>query len=128
VLQFIINKKMQGMIEEEKLESFNIPVYEPTVEELRNVIQEEGSFFIQRLEILILPWDDGMSEGSDDIKAELMAKHVRAIMEPLMSTKFGAEVITEVFVRYQKKVVQLMEVEKEKLEFATLMISMTKNA
>jgi len=119
---------MQGMIEEEKLESFNIPVYEPTVEELRNVIQEEGSFFIQRLEILILPWDDGMSEGSDDIKAELMAKHVRAIMEPLMSTKFGAEVITEVFVRYQKKVVQLMEVEKEKLEFATLMISMTKNA
>lgn len=128
MLQFIINKKMQGMIEEEKLESFNIPVYEPTVEELRNVIQEEGSFFIQRLEILILPWDDGMSEGSDDIKAELMAKHVRAIMEPLMSTKFGAEVITEVFVRYQKKVVQLMEVEKEKLEFATLMISMTKNA
>jgi len=109
-------------------------VYEPTVEELRHVIQEEGSFFIQRLEILILPWDEGINKGSDDssldgnMKAELMAKHVRAIMEPLMSTKFGAEVITEVFMRYQKKVAQLMKVEKEKLEFATFMISMTKNA
>ncbi|KOM37054.1 hypothetical protein LR48_Vigan03g043500 [Vigna angularis] len=129
LISIILNEMfLEGMIEEEKLESFNIPVYEPTVEELRNVILEEGSFLIQRLEILILPWDDGMSEGTDDIKAALMAKHVRAIMEPLMSTKFGAEVITEVFVRYQKKAVHLMEVEKEKLEFATIMISMTKNA
>ncbi|XP_014496834.1 jasmonate O-methyltransferase isoform X1 [Vigna radiata var. radiata] len=129
LISLILNEMfLEGMIEEEKLESFNIPVYEPTVEELRNVIEEEGSFLIERLEILILPWDDGMSEGSDDIKAALMAKHVRAIMEPLMSTKFGAEVITEVFLRYQKKAVQLMEVEKEKLEFATFMISMTKNA
>ncbi|CAJ1821436.1 unnamed protein product [Sphenostylis stenocarpa] len=109
-------------------------VYEPTVEEIKHVIEEEGSFFIQQLEILILPWDEGISEGGEDssldgnIKAELMAKHVRAAMEPLMSTKFGAEVITEVFRRYQKKVVQLMEVEKENLECATFMISMTKRA
>ncbi|KHN40445.1 7-methylxanthosine synthase 1 [Glycine soja] len=112
--------------------SFNIPVYEPTVEEIRHVIQEEGSFFVQRLEILILPWVEGINEAGDDsfldgnIKAGLMAKHVRAAMEPLLSTKFGEEVINEVFIRYQKKVVQLMEVEK--LECATFMISMTKNA
>lgn len=55
-----------------------------------------------------------------------MAKNVRAAMEPLLSTKFGEEVINEVFIMYQKKVVQLMEVEK--LECATSMISMTKNA
>lgn len=55
-----------------------------------------------------------------------MAKHVGAAMEPLLSTKFGEEVINEVFIMYQKKVVQLMEVEK--LECATSMISMTKNA
>ncbi|KAK7374342.1 hypothetical protein VNO80_07772 [Phaseolus coccineus] len=135
LISLILNEMfLEGLIEEEKLDSFNIPVYEPTVEEIRHVIQEEGSFFIQQLEILVLPWDKGISEWSDDssldgnIKAELMAKHVRAIMEPLLSTKFGAEVITEVCVRYQKKVVQLMQVEKEKLEFATFMISLTKNA
>ncbi|XP_068489142.1 3,7-dimethylxanthine N-methyltransferase 1-like isoform X2 [Phaseolus vulgaris] len=135
LISLILNEMfLEGLIEEEKMDSFNIPVYEPTVEEIRHVIEEEGSFFIQQLEILVLPWDKGLSEWSDDssldgsIKAELMAKHVRAIMEPLLSTKFGEEVITEVSMRYQKKVVQLMQVEKEKLEFATLMISLTKNA
>ena len=115
------------MIEEEKLDSFNIPVYEPTVEEIRHVIQEEGSFFLQQLEILILPWDEGLNEGVDaNIKAQFMAKVARAIMEPLLSAKFGREVIIEVFIRYEKKLAQLMEVEK--LESTTFVISMTKNA
>ncbi|KAL5167123.1 7-methylxanthosine synthase 1 [Glycine soja] len=133
LISLILNDMfLEGLIEEEKLNSFNIPVYEPTVEEIRHVIQEEGSFFVQRLEILILPWVEGINEAGDDsfldgnIKAGLMAKHVRAAMEPLLSSKFGEEVINEVFIRYQKKVVQLMEVEK--LECATFMISMTKNA
>ena len=54
------------MIEEEKLDSFNIPVYEPTVEEIRHVIEEEGSFFVQRFEILTLPWVEGLNEGGDN--------------------------------------------------------------
>ncbi|KAK7394704.1 hypothetical protein VNO78_15239 [Psophocarpus tetragonolobus] len=122
---------LEGLVEEEKLDSFNIPVYEPTVEEIKHVIEEEGSFFIQLLEISILPWVEGINKGGDDsfldenIKAELMAKHLRAALEPLLSTKFGAETINEVFIRYQKKVVQLMKVEK--LECVTFMISMTKN-
>ncbi|RZB93820.1 7-methylxanthosine synthase 1-like [Glycine soja] len=56
----------QGLIEEEKLDSFNIPVYEPTVEEIRHVIEEEGSFFVQRFEILTLPWVEGLNEGGDN--------------------------------------------------------------
>ncbi|TKY65388.1 7-methylxanthosine synthase 1 [Spatholobus suberectus] len=133
VISLILNDMLlEGLIEEEKLDSFNIPMYDPTVQEIRHVIQEEGSFFLQRLEILILPWDEGINEGGDDsfldgnIRAEYMAKTMRAIMEPLLSTKFDAEVINELFIRFQKKIVQLMEVEK--LEFSMLVISMTKNA
>ncbi|KAG5008236.1 hypothetical protein JHK85_026778 [Glycine max] len=57
---------LEGLIEEEKLDSFNIPVYEPTVEEIRHVIEEEGSFFVQRFEILTLPWVEGLNEGGDN--------------------------------------------------------------
>ncbi|KAG5008239.1 hypothetical protein JHK82_026170 [Glycine max] len=133
LISLILNDMfLEGLIEEEKLDSFNIPVYEPTLEEIRHAIQEEGSFVVQRLEILILPLDEGLNEGGDDsflagnIKAELIAKHMRAILEPLLSTKFGAEVINELFIRYEKKTMQLMEVEK--LECGNLMISMIKTA
>ncbi|KHN40444.1 Caffeine synthase 1 [Glycine soja] len=123
---------LEGLIEEAKLDSFNIPVYQPTVEEIRHVIQEEGSFYVQRLEIFIQPLGESINDGGDDsfldgnLKAESVAKHMRAIMEPLLSTKFGAEVINELFTRFQKKIMQLMEVEKS--EWATLMISMIKTA
>jgi len=119
------------LIEEEKLESFNIPTYEPTIEEIRNVIREEGSFFIQELEIAIVPWDEGRNEDGDDdfvdenIRAEFIGRHTRAVMEPLLSVNFGAKVMDELFFRFQKKVVQLME--EERLEYANLVISLTKN-
>ncbi|KAK7394705.1 hypothetical protein VNO78_15240 [Psophocarpus tetragonolobus] len=128
IISLVLNDMLlEGLIEEEKLESFNIPVYEPTVEEIRHVIREEGSFFVQELEILILPWDEGINEGVDgNVKAEFMGKVARAIMEPLLSAVFGAGVINEVFIRYRKKIVQLLEVEK--LESSIFVISMTKNA
>lgn len=132
IISLILNDMLlEGLIEEAKLDSFNIPVYEPTVEEVRHAIEEEGSFFVQRLDILISPWDEGLKEGGGDafldgnMKAQLMTKHARAIIEPLLLAKFGAQVVDQVFIRYQKKLVQLMEVEK--LESGTLVISMTKN-
>lgn len=56
------------------------------MEEIRHVIQDEGSFFVQRLEILIFPWVEGINEGGGEsfldekIKAELIAKNTRAVM------------------------------------------------
>ena len=47
-------------------------------------------------------------------------------MEPLLSAKFEAQVIDELFIRIQKKLVQIMKVEK--FETANLMISLEKIA
>ncbi|KAL5143732.1 7-methylxanthosine synthase 1 [Glycine soja] len=120
VTSLILNDMLlEGLIEEEKMDSFNIPAYKPTVEEIRHVIEEEGSFFVQRLEILISPWYEGINiEGGDgffvngNVRAEYITKNIRAVMEPLLSTKFGGEVINELFIRFKKKIEQIMEVEK----------------
>ncbi|XP_020234787.1 7-methylxanthosine synthase 1 [Cajanus cajan] len=123
---------LEGLIEEAKLDSFNIPTYEPTIEEIKNVIQEEESLFLQRFEIFTVPRDQGINECDDDSfldgnrRAEFIATYTRAAMESLLSAKFGAQVIDEIFIRFQKKLVQLMEVEK--FETANLIISMTKMA
>ncbi|KAI3842986.1 hypothetical protein MKW92_010922 [Papaver armeniacum] len=41
---------LQGAIQEEKLNSFNIPAYYPSPEEIKSIIESEGSFTINQLE------------------------------------------------------------------------------
>jgi len=118
------------LIEEEKLDSFNIPTYEPTIEEIRNLIKEEESLFVQRLEVFTVPRDEGISERGDccfldeSVRAEFIATYTRAAMEPLLSAKFEVQVINELFIRFQWKLEQLMKVEK--FETANVIISITK--
>ncbi|KAL2570415.1 hypothetical protein AAZV13_18G184600 [Glycine max] len=133
VISLTLNDMLsEGLIEEAKLDSFNIPTYEPTIEEIRHLIKEEESLFLQRLEVFTVPRDEGVSECGDDffldgnIRAEFIATYTRAAMEPLLSAKFEAQVINELFIRFRKKLVQIMKVEK--FETANLMISMTKIA
>ncbi|QCE12383.1 jasmonate O-methyltransferase [Vigna unguiculata] len=121
---------LEGLIEEEKLDSFNIPTYEPTIEEIRNLIKEEESLFVQRLEVFTVPRDEGISERGDccfldeSVRAEFIATYTRAAMEPLLSAKFEVQVINELFIRFQWKLEQLMKVEK--FETANVIISITK--
>ncbi|WVZ08843.1 hypothetical protein V8G54_022189 [Vigna mungo] len=121
---------LEGLIEEEKLESFNIPTYEPRIEEIRHLIKEEESLFVQRLEVFTVARDEGISERGDycfvdgGIRAEFIATYTRAAMEPILSAKFEVQVINELFIRFQRKLVQLMKVEK--FETANVIISMTK--
>ncbi|WVZ08848.1 hypothetical protein V8G54_022194 [Vigna mungo] len=123
---------LEGLIEEEKMDSFNIPIYEPTVEEIIQVIGEEGSFFIQESEIAMVPWGARKSEDDDEFlidenigAAEFITRCIRAVTEPLLAANFGKNIMNKLFIRFQKKIVQLMEVEI--LEYANLIIYLTKN-
>ncbi|MED6183478.1 hypothetical protein PIB30_038157 [Stylosanthes scabra] len=121
---------LENLIEEIKLESFNLPLYDPTVEEAREVIEEEGSFSLQRLESVIVGYDEGLDEDNKvdiNMRAEIITKQQRAALEPLFKAQFGEPVMDELFLRFKNKVVQLMEA-KTVLEFPTLIISLIKNA
>ncbi|KAF7810867.1 7-methylxanthosine synthase 1-like isoform X2 [Senna tora] len=88
----------QNLIEEEKLEEFNIPLYNPTEDEVREVIEEEGSFRIERLEVESTIFNDnsGSNGGFDDnMRSEFIAKHMRAASEPLLKSQFGEAVMDE---------------------------------
>ncbi|XP_052193907.1 probable caffeine synthase MTL2 [Diospyros lotus] len=55
------NLNSTGLIEESKLESFDLPYYVPTMEEVRQVVGEEGSFELHRHETLGVAWDSGIN-------------------------------------------------------------------
>ena len=122
---------LQNLIEEAKLDSINMPRYGATAEEVKQVIEAEGSFILQKLETIKSRWDEGLNEsGNDDfvsdtnMGADFIAKYVRATTEPLLKAQFGEGIIDELFLRFRKKVVRLLE--EEKLEHANLVMFMIK--
>ncbi|MED6131544.1 hypothetical protein PIB30_010590 [Stylosanthes scabra] len=122
---------LENLIEEIKLESFNLPLYDPTIEEVKEVIEEEGSFTLQRLESVIVSYDEGVDEDNKvdiNMRAEIITKQQRVALEPIFKEQFGEHVMDELFLRFKYKVVQLIMEAKILLEFPTLIISLIKNS
>ncbi|KAK7310623.1 hypothetical protein RJT34_08235 [Clitoria ternatea] len=119
----------EGLIEEEKLDNVNMPRYGPTAQEVKQLIEAEGSFTLQKLDTVNSNWDEGLKEnGASDthVRANFIAKYVRATHEPLLKTLFGEGIIDELFLRFKNKVAKLLE--KETLEHASLVLFMTKKS
>lgn len=118
----------EGLVEEEKMDSFNIPQYTPSPAEVKCEVEKEGSFTINRLEASEVNWNayhgefcpsDAHEDGGFNV-----AKLMRAVAEPLLVSYFGDGIIEEVFSRYQKIVADRMS--REKTEFVNVTVSMTK--
>ncbi|KAG8474604.1 hypothetical protein CXB51_031223 [Gossypium anomalum] len=119
---------LEGVIEEEKLNSFNIPQYTPSPAEVKYEVEKEGSFSIDRLEVTEVNWNAYQNETdlSDALKdgGYNVAKCMRAVAEPLLFSHFGEAIIDEVFRRYREIVADRMS--KEKTEFVNVIISLKK--
>ncbi|KAF8011426.1 hypothetical protein BT93_J1901 [Corymbia citriodora subsp. variegata] len=111
----------QGLIEEEKLDSYNTPYYEPYVEDVRAEIEREGSFTLDRLEIIVAPWD-GVNGGHkyDRRKtAEMMAKAIRAVNESMIKSHFGSQILDSLFERF----IDIMARDTKEVEHPSLVAS-----
>ncbi|KAK7310624.1 hypothetical protein RJT34_08236 [Clitoria ternatea] len=121
----------EKLIEEKKLDSFNIPSYCPTAEEVRETVEEEGSFEVQRLETIRTDWVKNINVSEDDesvideeMRAEGVAKYIRAVAEPILKSEFGEEIMDELFRRFKDKILLLYGVHK--LELPNLVMHFTK--
>ncbi|KAH0976001.1 hypothetical protein GBA52_017900 [Prunus armeniaca] len=99
-----------GVLLEEKVDSFNLPMYYMSPQELEAAVEQNGFFSIERLEYLPrVPVDDTVSEQ--------LASHLRAALEGLIEQQFGEEILDELFDRYRKKVeeqLSILEIESGK--------------
>ncbi|RDX88357.1 Monomethylxanthine methyltransferase 2, partial [Mucuna pruriens] len=121
---------LEGLVEEAKLDAFNLPIYGPTTEEVRQIIESETSFTLQTLKSFKMGWGGNLQEDIGDfvldskMKVELIAKHLRAGFEPLLTAEFGKDIMDELFSRFEKKLSQLKELDT--LQYTILVMSMTK--
>ncbi|KAK7258381.1 hypothetical protein RIF29_23955 [Crotalaria pallida] len=120
---------LENVIEEVLLESFNMPIYHPTAEEAKAIIEEEGSFTIQRLEAITVGWDANINEAfvDENMRCEFIAKNFRAITETLLKARFGEGIMDELFFRLKNKLVHML-MKGGKLESPNLVISLIKKS
>lgn len=105
---------VQGVVKESDLESFNLPYYNPDESEVKEVIDNEGSFEINNFETifgLLFSYKTGRSEVKDDSdddvdhsrRFEVVKKRAnlaRSIIEPMLVAHFGDAIIDRLFEKY----------------------------
>ncbi|GFZ10350.1 jasmonic acid carboxyl methyltransferase [Actinidia rufa] len=103
----LMSMASEGLVEEEKIDSFNAPYYAPCPEELKSVVKTEGSFVVDQLETFEIDWDGGVSSNSisEAHKTDLekfssgqrVAKTIRAVVESMLESHFGKQIMDDLF-------------------------------
>ncbi|KAF5481273.1 hypothetical protein F2P56_001940, partial [Juglans regia] len=120
LLAIVLNEMVsKGLIEEEKMDSFNIPQYTPSPSEVKSEVLKEGSFSIDCLEVSEVNWS--IYNNNDGYN---VAQCMRAVAEPLLVSHFGEAIIEEVFSRYRE--ILSDRISKENTRFVNVIVSLIK--
>ncbi|XP_077253507.1 putative methyltransferase TCM_000336 [Tasmannia lanceolata] len=111
-----------GEVEQDEVDSYNVHFYAPCMEEIKGIVQREGSFTIECLEIFEIGRND--TNGVRDGKSMAMA--VRAIQESLIRHHFGERIIDRLFERYGE--ILDKELAKEEIKVASLIVVLRKSS
>jgi hypothetical protein len=101
----------QGLVEQEKVDAYNVPFYAPSVQEVEEEVRREGSFrldHVQTYEINLSSSGDAKEDG------RTVSMAIRAIQESMLSHHFGADIVDALFHRYTELVTESMEREDVK--------------
>ncbi|KAK1268107.1 Jasmonate O-methyltransferase [Acorus gramineus] len=80
----------EGLLDEERIDSYNIPFYPSSLTEVMNVIRGDGTFTVDRLEIVEV--EGPPTVGTDGVrKGDQWAMNLRAVLEPIFIDHFGRE-------------------------------------
>ncbi|KAJ4837510.1 hypothetical protein Tsubulata_035826 [Turnera subulata] len=98
----------EGLISQEKVEAFNIPMYYPPIQELEAFLQGNADFSLERIyaipsETLENVHSRANMEPTVASVASLVSAIVRAIMEVVIKQHIGEDIVEPVFERFSVK-------------------------
>jgi len=93
----LVEMARMGYTSEEKVDSFNLPQYHPSIEELKMLININNCFSIEKVGVLKLP----LKLLPFDVK--LTSAQMRAVFEGSIKKHFGDEIIDDLFDLFTKK-------------------------
>lgn len=105
------------MVEEEKLDSFDVHYYRPSKEEIQDLVEKEASFKLDHLEMF-------EKEVKLTNSVRVLAKAVRAVQEPMLSYHFGEAIMDNLFDEYGR--ILELEIAKEDIRFIDVALVLRK--
>ncbi|KAL1541764.1 gibberellin A4 carboxyl methyltransferase [Salvia divinorum] len=88
----------EGVVDKEKIDKFNLPIYAPAMGEMKRVIENNGCFSIEKMELT-----DPMSKVDGPIDVANLIMHMRAGLEGIFSAHFGDSVVEKMFAKISDK-------------------------
>ncbi|KAK9901871.1 hypothetical protein M0R45_001895 [Rubus argutus] len=112
----LIDMVTKRMVSEEKLDSFNIPMFSPSPQELEAVVERNGCLSIETLKPLPRQTDNTV------LNTKLFASHGRAAFEGIIKQHFGEEILDELFDLYRKKLEEELSIVKPRKATSLLVV------
>ncbi|XP_055815383.1 loganic acid O-methyltransferase-like [Solanum dulcamara] len=86
----LIDMVNEGIVEESLVDSFNLPMFFPSVEDMTKVVEKNRYFSIERMEL---------TNPQSNIDAKSFISHLRAGLEERFTKHFGSKIADEMFER-----------------------------
>ncbi|PUZ61630.1 hypothetical protein GQ55_4G291600 [Panicum hallii var. hallii] len=106
-LQSLVEK---DLVNQKKLNSFNLPIYGASVTEVKEVVNQSGLFDINHINLF-----DGVN----------IAKSIRTVMETLLVSHFGEFMIEALFKEFASKVAEYLQRE-DNTKYSIIILSLQK--
>ncbi|KAL0863327.1 hypothetical protein Bca101_042445 [Brassica carinata] len=90
----------EGIVSASKVDSFNMPFFDPSKEEVKEVTENEGSFEIDDLEIHGFDLGQSGSNHKECKAGQKEAKCIRAVSESMLVAHFGDDIIDALFNKF----------------------------
>ncbi|CDP13778.1 unnamed protein product [Coffea canephora] len=116
----------EGLITSEKRDKFNIPVYAPSLQDFKEVVEADGSFVINKLEVfkggspLVVNHPDDAAEVG-----RALANSCRSISGVLVDAHLGDQLSEELFSRVQRRATSHAKDILEHLQFFHIIASLS---
>ncbi|KAL3731286.1 hypothetical protein ACJRO7_028200 [Eucalyptus globulus] len=94
----LMDMAKEGIISEAQVDSFNLPVYAPSPDEMTALVESNGCFSIERMDLAAPGSKIDVSFGG-----HACMLHLRAGMEGIISKHFGSDIIDDLFDRFLGK-------------------------
>lgn len=122
----------QGRVKKDKLDSFNLPFYAPSMDEVRDVITRSQAFDITHIQLFESNWDphdddDVEMKMEEDVAAvqsgvNVACRSIRAVIGPLIARHFGEHILDDLFELHAKNVA--VHLQKVKTKYPVIVVSL----
>ncbi|CAL5339012.1 unnamed protein product [Camellia sinensis] len=97
--QSLVDMVKAGSISEDELDSFNLPLYSPSPNEMNQLVEKNGCFSMERMELT----NPTAKTDGPSVNIPALIMHLRAGFEPVFTKHFGKRIIEELFERTLNK-------------------------